>query len=158
MSYAVVRQAGLQELNALLQWRIEVLRHVFALPENYDTTALYNANRAYYEAQIPLGGHIACFARLGGGRVIGCGGICFHEEMPSPDNPTGHCAYLMNIYVRAEHRGRGVGKSMVRWLIGQALSKSVNKIYLETSLDGKILYKSLGFSEMRDMMLLTFKE
>ena len=38
-----------------------------------------------------------------------------------PDNPSGRCAYLMNIYVRKRYGG-----------------------------------ESAGFSEMRDMMLLTY--
>ena len=29
----------------------------------------------------------------------GCGGICISDGLPSPDNPSGRCTYLMNIYV-----------------------------------------------------------
>ena len=101
------------------------------------------------------GKHIACFAQKGG-ETIGCGGLCLHDEMPSPDNPSGRCAYLMNIYVRKEHRGEGAGKKIVRYLIGCALERNITKIYLETSPCGRSLYEAAGFSEMRDMMLLTY--
>ena len=54
-------------------------------------------------------GPLACFAYVGN-EIVGCGGICLYQEMPSPDNPSGGCAYLMNIYTRPEFRGQGVGK------------------------------------------------
>ena len=128
---------------------------MFSLPENADTSALMQANEAYYKSAVPSGKHIACFAQIGG-ETIGCGGLCLHDEMPSPDNPSGRCAYLMNIYVRKEHRGEGAGKKIVRYLIGCALERNITKIYLETSSCGRPLYEAAGFSEMRDMMLLTY--
>ena len=41
-------------------------------------------------------------------------------------------------------------------LIGCALERNITKIYLETSPCGRALYEAAGFSEMRDMMLLTY--
>ena len=55
-----------------------------------------------------------------------------------------------------QHRGEGAGKKIVRYLIGCALERNITKIYLETSPCGKALYEAAGFSEMRDMMLLTY--
>lgn len=86
--------------------------------------------------------------------------LVFSETFYSvtPDNPTGHCAYLMNIYVCPEHQGHGTGKRIVRWLVGAALSRGIKKIYLETSEAGRLLYSVLGFSDMKDMMHLSFSE
>ena len=75
-------------------------------------------------------------------------------EMPSPDNPSGRCAYLMNIYTREQYRGRGVGAATVRYLIGQARQRRITKIYLESSEDGLALYRSLGFVPMKDYLHL----
>lgn len=150
-----IREAGPDELALLLQWREEVLRCVFSLPEGADMTALMEANERYYRHELPAGGHIGCFAERGS-EIIGCGGLCLHGEMPSPDNPSGRCAYLMNIYVRDAHRGKGVGKKIVRYLVGRALAQGITKIYLETSECGRELYESVGFTPMRDMMLLTY--
>lgn len=157
MNDITIRQATLADLDTLLAWRMEVLRCVFSLPADADTTALRQANEAYYRQQLPQGGHIACFA-ISNGEAIGCGGLCLYDEMPSPDNPTGCCAYLMNIYVRQEYRGHGIAKRIVRWLIGQALQRGITKIYLETSEAGRLLYEVLGFSDMKDMMCLSFQK
>ena len=157
MEQIEIIQAGLENLEELMQWRMEVLRHVFSLPSDYDTTELWEENQHYYEQQIPHGGHIACFARLRG-EAVGCGGICLYEEMPSPDNPDGRCAYLMNIYCREAHRHKGVGRTIVRWLVGQALGKGIKKIYLETSVGGRQLYETMGFQEMKDMMQIKHRQ
>lgn len=148
-------QAGIESLEMLMEWRMEVLRHVFALPEDASIEELEKANLSYYRQQIPQGGHVACFARVDG-ETVGCGGVCIYEEMPSPDNPNGRCAYLMNIYCREPYRHQGVGRVIVRWLVGQALDRGIKKIYLETTDSGRSLYRSVGFQEMKDMMHIVY--
>ena len=74
--------------------------------------------------------------------------------MPSPDNPNGGCAYLMNIYTRPAFRGRGVAKETCRWLIAEAQARGYRKVFLETSESGRALYASLGFTDMEDYMKL----
>ena len=85
--------------------------------------------------------------------AAGCGGICFYREMPSPDNPSGRCAYLMNIYARKNYRGQGVGQRIVMSLVEEANQRNVTKIYLETSEMARGLYEKLGFAEMKDYMI-----
>ena len=99
----------IHDVEVLMQWRMEVLRCVFSIPTDADTTSLEQANRHYYERHLPDGSHIACIASVNG-EMAGSGGVCFQEEMPSSDNPCGRCAYLMNIYVRPDYRGRGVAR------------------------------------------------
>lgn len=147
-------QADIADMEILISWRITVLREVFSLPEAVDTEALRSANEDYYKREIPAGGHIAYFAEDEGRRVLGCGGLCIYSEMPSPDNPTGRCAYLMNVYVRPEHRGKGYGKDIVKWLVEQARSRGITKIYLESSECAKAMYQELGFKEMKDYFKL----
>ena len=149
----IIREATLTELDTLIEWRMEVLRCVFSIPADTDTTELRKANIDYYKRALADDTHIACFAEQNG-KIVGCGGLCLYDEMPSPDNPTGHCAYLMNIYVRPAHQGHGTGKRIVRWLVGAALARGIKKIYLETSEAGRLLYSVLGFSDMKDMMQL----
>lgn len=148
-----IKEAGLADLPLLMEWRVEVLREVFSVSADEPMDDLAIENRNYYQNMLSKGEHIACFAYCGD-EVIGCGGICFYQEMPSPDNPNGHCAYLMNIYTRPPFRGQGTGAQIVRWLIGKARDRGVTKIYLETSESGRPLYRKLGFSDMHGYMKL----
>ncbi len=148
-----IRQAGIEDLDLLVQWRMEVLDEVFAQAKGTFPEDLEQKNRAYYERALPAGEHIACFASVNG-EIVGCGGLCLYEEMPSPDNPTGQCAYIMNIYCRPAYRRHGVGETIVLWLVEQARERHISKIYLETSDVGRPLYEDIGFADMHDMMIL----
>ncbi len=132
----------------LMHWRREVIESVFGvIPSN----RLLAANRQYYRRNIAEGRHIAVIAEtdcVG----VGCGAICLSEELPSPDNPSGKCAYLMNIYVRHEYRRHGVGHAIVRWLVDKAKDLGCDKIYLETTDCARPLYNSIGFKDMPGIM------
>lgn len=137
-----------KDIDALMRWRGEVILNVFGI--NPDASLLA-VNRKYYERHVTDGSHIAFVAEYAG-KECGCGGICLTEELPSPDNPGGRCAYLMNIYVREPFRNKGVAHAIVRRLIDEALRRGCGKIYLETTKEGKPVYASLGFRDMPDMM------
>ncbi len=146
-------EAHMEDLDVLMQWRMEVLHEVFSIPEGQSVTELEKENRQYYKEALAGGSHIACFARVEN-EIVGCGGACLYREMPSPDNPGGWCAYLMNIYVRPKYRRRRIGHAIVRWLTSQAAERGISKIYLETSPAGRCLYEEMGFQTMPDMMML----
>ena len=132
----------------LMHWRNEVIENVFGVTPS---KRLLAANRRYYRQHIADGTHIAVIAEIDD-TDVGCGAICLSEELPSPDNPSGQCAYLMNIYVRKEYRGRGIGHSIVEWLVNKALQCGCDKIYLETTDGARSLYKSIGFEELPGIM------
>lgn len=152
MKIEIIR-ANINDLELLLQWRMEVLREVFSLSAAQPAAELAEENRRYYQQELPTEGHIACFAHLND-ETVGCGGMCLYREMPSPDNHTGQCVYLMNIYVRQQFRRRGIGGMIVRWLVEQAKARNIQKIYLETSAAGRPLYREIGFEDMRGYMQL----
>jgi len=148
-----IQKAELADIELLIKWRMTVLYEVFSIPMNKSMKTLEQENRRYYQNALPSGEHIACFSYTDN-IIIGCGGICFYREMPSPDNLTGNCAYLMNIYTCPEFRKHGVGKKIVQWLIQQAKQKGITKIYLEASECGRSLYQEIGFIDMCGYMKL----
>ena len=151
--HVTIKQASANDIDELLKWRMAVLHHVFDISENENMQNICLANRNYYQKSIPSGNHIAILAEVEQ-TAVGCGGLCLYQELPSPDNPSGQCAYLMNIYTRKEYRGQGVGKTVVGWLVDYAKKQGITKIYLETSDCGRALYESIGFQDMKDYMKL----
>lgn len=135
-----------------MKWRMETLKDVFSLPPDYDISDLYYKNKEYYIKHLKDKSHIMVLA-YEDDKKIGCGAICFYDELPSPDNPDGKCAYLMNIYVKPEYRRHGAGKHIVEYLVNQSLKRGCAKIYLETSLSGASVYKSVGFKNMEYYMI-----
>lgn len=146
-----IREAGLDTLDLLIKWRMTVLHEVFSIPLHEPMEHLERANRIYYQTALKTGEHIACFA-YADNKIIGCGGVCLHREMPSPDNPNGVCAYLMNIYTVPEYRKCGAGTSIVTWLTQKASEYGACKIYLEASEKAHEFYKKIGFYDMNGYM------
>ncbi len=144
----MVQLKEVTDISDLMRWRAEVIEHVFG--QKADDNLLL-ANRRYYETHIPADTHYAIVAECDGAEC-GCGAVCFTDELPSPDNPSGKCAYLMNIYVRAPFRSQGIAHKIVSRLIDESKSRGCGKIYLETTDDGKRVYASVGFVNMPDMM------
>lgn len=138
------------DIETLMRWREEVIENVFGTQPD---RTLLNANLRYYQRHIEDGSHQAYVANMDG-EDAGCGAVCITEELPSPDNPSGRCAYLMNIYVREPYRKHGLGHKIVKELILNARNAGCDKIYLETTDEGRNVYASLGFNDMPDMMKL----
>lgn len=138
----------ISDIKELMDWRREVLAHVFGHQPDDDLLA---ANETYYLRHIPDGSHRAFVARTAD-CDCGCGAICLYDELPSPDNPGGRCAYLMNIYVRQPFRNNGIAHAILNRLITEAEKIGCTKIYLETTPDGRPVYTSIGFRDMPDMM------
>lgn len=136
----------IEDAAPMMRWRREVIREVFGIEPDSE---LLEANLQYLR-EAP---YIACVASEDGNDV-GCGLFCLQREMPSPDNPTGRCACLMNIYVRTPYRRRGAGSEIVSWLIDQAKARGCGKIYLETTEIGRAVYSRLGFKDIHGMMIL----
>ncbi len=148
-----MKRASLEDIEELMNWRMEVLSEVFSDCKEEIISELYQANYDYYKDAHDKDSHIAVFAEVDN-VTVGCGGICIYQEMPSPDNRNGLCAYLMNIYTRKEYRGLGIARQIVRYLIEQAHDRGIQKIYLETTDSGRMLYEHVGFEEMTGYMKL----
>lgn len=151
-----VRNVGLDELNMLMEWRMRVLREVFAdVWRDADEGAIRTNNEAYYREHLSDATHTAAFALdSDSGRIVGCGGICYQDEMPSPDNLSGTCGYLMNVFALPELRGKGIGRMIVEFLVADATMRGTGKVYLESSKVAKGLYREMGFVDLPDYMKL----
>ena len=150
-----VKKASNADLDLLMAWRMRVLAEVFSDSKNPGWEIIRRNNESYYREHLANGTHTACFAlNEDDGEIIGCGGICYQREMPSPDNITGTNGYLMNIYTLPEYRGQGVGRSIVEFLLADAKGRNTEKIYLESSKVAKHMYDEMGFSDMPDYMKL----
>ena len=150
-----IRKAELSDLELLMEWRMRVLAEVYADDENKNSETVRENNNAYYREHLADNSHTACFAfEAGTERIVGCGGICYQKEMPSPDNLTGTNGYLMNIYTIPEVRSEGIGRKIIEYLINDAKERGTEKIFLESSGVAKKLYHEIGFADMEDYMKL----
>ena len=152
LSYSVeYKIATPDDMELMMSSRLEMLKVVNDLDYTYEySDEIVKRSREYFEK----GDHTTVLA-LDGKRVIGCASICFMYIMPTFDHPTGKRAHLMNVYTMKEWQRHGIAKKMVSMLIDEAWKRGVTEISLDTTEEGRPFYKSLGFAESAEGMVLT---
>ena len=88
------------------------------------------------------------------GEVIATAGILFIEMPPSYNNPTGIRGYITNMYTAPEYRRKGIATSMLSKLMEEAKARSVNRICLRASEQGRPVYEKFGFKGSEKWMEL----
>ena len=124
----VIRQATLNDINELIRWRMKSLRETFAGCEGVDFCGLRQANLNFYRRAMSMESYVACFADQGYA-AVGYGGLCIYHETATPENPSGCCAYVMNVYTGQSVRDQGIGRAIADWLVEEAHRRGITKIY-----------------------------
>lgn len=144
--------ASKNDMDLLMQSRLEMLRVVNKLPYNFEfSNELIDNSREYFNRDNQT--TVLAIDE----RVIGCATICYIEIMPTFSHPTGKRAHLMNVYTRSEYRRHGIALHMLNILISEAKEKGVTEIILDATDLGKPLYKKCNFVESEECMILNLK-
>lgn len=121
-----------RSLEQLLRWRADALKERTGKPADAD---MLKATAKYYDYHATDGSHVALEALLpdekGEMQPVGCGGVTFWEQLPTPENPNGRCAYIENIYVREPYRRGPVREALLRALLDLAKFRGCGRIETE---------------------------
>ena len=147
------RKATINDLTALTETRIEVLRAANQLNDNVDMSEVRRQSEVYYISALNSNTHVA-YLVYDEEKIIGTGGISYFQVMPTYHNSTGRKAYIMNMYTNPEYRRKGIALKTLDLLVEDAKAKGITAISLEATEMGKPLYKKYGFIKMNDEMEL----
>ena len=146
-----IRIATADDIELLMSSRLEMLKVVNNLPQDYEyTDEFVNESRDYF-----LNGDHTTVLAIDNDEVIGCASMSYLRIMPTFSHPTGGRAHLMNVYTRDEYRRRGIARQMCGMLIGEAWNRGATEISLDATTMGRPLYESLGFTASGEGMVLT---
>lgn len=149
----VYKRAGIEDIELLVETRIEVLRAANRLGAAADMSLVEQQSREYYEESLRTETHIA-YLVFDGGKFVGAGGVSFFRIMPTYHNPTGRKAYIMNMYTNPDYRRKGIAYHTLELLVEEAKKKDVAHISLEATDMGRPLYERYGFVKMNHEMEL----
>lgn len=138
------RRATPDMLELLVRTRIEVLRAANLLDACVDMSEVAAQSETYYREALANGSHTGILA-FDGDTFVGAGGVSYYRVMPTFHNPTGHCAYIMNMYVRPAYRRQGIATAMLNLLVTDARRHCAGHIGLEATDMGRPLYEKFGF-------------
>lgn len=148
------RIATKEHIDMLMTIRFEMLRKVNELPDDYLFSDELIANSKSYF----LEGNQTTVLALENGIAMACASISYMEIMPTFSHPTGKRAHLMNVYTNVDYRRQGIARKLVQMLIDEAKDKGVTEISLDATDLGRPLYKSLGFLESEECMVMALTE
>ena len=142
--------AGLEDIDLCMESRLEMLRVVNDLDDNYQyDEELINCSKDYF-----LNGDQTTVLVLDDGKVIACASMSYIWIMPTFSHPTGKRAHLMNVYTNKVYRRMGIASKMVQMLIEDAWNRGATEISLDATESGRPLYESMGFTDSSECMIL----
>lgn len=147
------RRAEPEDLELVVETRLEVLRAANGLPEDAPLPEVEAESRAYFRRALGSGEALVELA-FAGAEFVAAGGVSFYRVMPTVHNPDGRKAYIMNMYVRPAYRRRGIARNMLDRLVRAARARGVDHITLEATAMGRPLYEAYGFVGMAEEMEL----
>ena len=147
------KRATLQDLEILVETRIEVLRAANRVDASTDMAQVEQETCAYYRSALADGTHTA-YLVFDGDTFVGAGGVSYYTVMPTYHNPTGQKAYIMNMYTRPAYRRQGIAAKTLDLLVQDARVRGVHAISLEATSMGRPLYEAYGFVPMVSEMEL----
>jgi GNAT superfamily N-acetyltransferase len=148
-----IRQATIDDLESLVDLRLEFLREVNAT--NSDPSFRDNLY-GYFSRTLPAGEFLAWLAEADGA-IIGTSGLVFFERPPSFNNFTGQSAYIMNMYTLPAWRGRGVATALLNRVLDYIKTTPCRSVSLHATEQGRSLYERVGFLGTDEVMGLELR-
>lgn len=150
-----IRLANLDDVNALVNLRLEFLREVGSFSGRDDGGELGEAIRQYLMKAMPAGTFLAWVAESDGA-IVGTSGLTFFERPPNGANMAGLEAYLSNMYTLPGWRGKGVGTALVATIIEHVKGTRARRIWLHATDQGRPVYEKAGFVASKSDMELVW--
>ncbi len=79
----------------------------------------------------------------------GCA-VTFYKTYPSKHNPTGQDAYILNMFVEPQHRNKGAGTRLVKYILDICKTEGIGRVALHSAPMGIGIYESLGFEKVEN--------
>ena len=154
-----VREAKVADIPVLAHHRAAMFRDMGTLPL-HQMQSLERATASYLGEALPRGEYFAWVAEQSEGTsvIIGGAGVQLRPILPRPRSGTddlelGPEAIVLNVYVEPTWRRRGVAEALMRALLHELAARSVRRIVLHASDEGRRLYERLGFVATNEMRL-----
>ena len=141
------RRANINDIEILVDYRIQFLNELYNHPENGETEILRNTLRQYFSEAIPSKNFIAWLAEYDG-KIIGTSGmVVWRIPARYGGLEYGRLGYILNLYTIPEARRKGICTRLLNELIKEAKSLGLKYLHLHASQEGISIYRKAGFVE-----------
>lgn len=146
------RKANIDDLDLLVSLRIEALIDMYKYPETNDFSLLRTETEKYYRENLNTK-HLAYLCYVDD-ELAATVAASIYQVMPTYYNPSGHKAYIMNVYTRQAYRNCGLAKQNLKYLLDDLNKRNIGFITLEATNMGRPLYEGMGFIPQDTEMII----
>lgn len=152
MTTFTTRRATLEDIEALVQLRLQLFREAGEFRENTSLREVAETAHTYFQESLPTERFLAWVAEANQ-QIIGTSGLIFFEKPPTV---TRHReAYIMNMYTVPEWQRKGVASALLQEIINYVRTTAASRIWLRTTEPGRRLYGKCGFISTKDELELS---
>jgi ribosomal protein S18 acetylase RimI-like enzyme len=145
MNELFFKEAGKEHAVILAEYRFKMFNEIYPDDDLDKRKAeIIDECTRYYLKNINNKNHYSIIA-FADEKIIGCGIIILEERPPNPRHKKNLSAYILNIYVDTDYRGKGIAKKIMEQLHKHAQGMGVRRIGLHASRFGYGLYKEIGY-------------
>jgi len=90
---------------------------------------------------------IDCYLVTEEGKIVGGCAVSILRMLPSYKNRTGLQAYLHNMYVEPDYRGKGIATALLEFILDTYTKRGIRRFTLHASEMGRPLYEHMGFEK-----------
>lgn len=147
-----VRRAGPEDVAALASlrwgWRVDE-----AGEEPAGTAAQYLQTMSDWWASHP--GHVAVLAQPNDApEAVGMAWLAMGDRVPSPAGLRPRSAWVQSVYVRPDHRDRGIGRGMLGFVADVARTENCAYLAVHPSPRSTSLYERCGYASSDGLLEL----
>ena len=153
MSDVIRRRSTLDDLSLLSELRIDFLAESRGLKPAAFPGRLADDTRRLFERNMSSG-RVLSWLVEDEGKAVGLASVVVHDVPPLPEDPRCHEGYIINMYVRPDSRGQGIGRSLLDACLGVADERGIRRFYLYATDAGRPMYVEAGFANHDDWMVV----
>lgn len=147
-----IRQATYEDIEDLIQYRIELLTEVGDKELESSQNELVRSLDTYFREN--LGKKFFSWIAVNDNGILAVSGLSIFEKPPAFSNLSGLEGYIMNMYVKKEYRGKGIATNIMKTIIEYLKNIGISEVTLKATYEGKPIYERLGFEEYTNGMIL----
>jgi GNAT superfamily N-acetyltransferase len=144
-----VRPATLDDLDVLVRHRVQMFTDMGIA---VDGAMLATEFAKWLQQHVPTGSYRAWLVH-DGDAVAGGGGATIIPWPPGPHYPGSRLAFVYNVYTERPYRRHGVARLAMDVIHTWCRRNGVTSVALNTSVEGRPLYESLGYAVTPNPMM-----
>ena len=147
-----IRRALPPEISEIMRHRREMF-HDMGFTDTRALDVMQRTSEQFIREALADGSYHQWFAQTLEPRIVGGVAILTYPWVSSPENPRPERAYVLNMYVYPEFRGKGVARRLMECAIQWCGRQGFLSVYLHSSEMGRQLYEKLGFKPTNELRL-----